>query len=631
MRKLLIDHNLKIASEWHPTKNGDLRVADFKSGSEKKVWWLCSSDPRHEWQTAIRARAHQGNGCPYCSGRSVLPENSIAALHPELAREFDVEKNAPLTADSIAPQSNRRVWWRCSRDQNHSWQIVVMQRVLDGSGCPLCRKLSTSLASQAPEIAKEWHPSKNGDVTPADVTNRSTKSYWFLCPNGHEWKSMIRARTIEGKKCAFCYPTRPANKSLSVTHPEVAKEWDFENNRGETPDTVRAGSQYRAFWICSNNSEHQWQSQVRYRTLKGRGCPDCGKTRPNSGVTSESNSLAVLYPNLCCEWHQEKNGELRPEGVSPGSGQNVWWKCEKDPEHLWRARVFQRVKGSGCPFCSGFRPDAKSSLATTHPKLAAQWHPSQNGELTPNDVSYGSSRKAWWQCAKKKSHVWNARIQNRANGRGCPICAYEQAPLSYAAALEESIESNTAFRNTFDVGLNSLAQLACISTGNDTTQQSLYRLVHAGVVATLETYLSDAFINTVLPSELLRNRLLRTTPHFKERNYSVEDVIAWSDNAKVKIKEYLLTLIYHNLFIVQLMYGSVLRIEFPDKTLMIDLQKAIDFRHDVVHRNGKDKSGFVHALSVSAIENTIRNARLFVNHIDKQLQCEVWKRRKKKH
>jgi hypothetical protein len=92
----------------------------------------------------------------------------------------------------------------------------------------------------------------------------------------------------------------------------------------------------------------------------------------------------------------------------------------------------------------------------------------------------------------------------------------------------------------------------------------------------------------------------------------------------------LLTLIYHNLFVIELMYGSVLRIEFPNKQLMISLQKAIDIRHDVVHRNGKDKSGHVHSLSVSAIEMTIKDSRLFVNHLDKQLQSEVWKKRRKR-
>ena len=71
-------------------------------------------------------------------------------------------------------------------------------------------------------------------------------------------------------------------------------------------------------------------------------------------VTSEHN-LAKLHPELAKEWHPTKNGDLKPTDVAPKSGQKVWWKCLKNPEHEWQVRIADRASGSGCPECYGIR------------------------------------------------------------------------------------------------------------------------------------------------------------------------------------------------------------------------------------------------------------------------------------
>ena len=62
-----------------------------------------------------------------------------------------------------------------------------------------------------------------------------------------------------------------------------------------------------------------------------------------------------------------------------------------------------------------------NSLIAINPKLARQWHPTKNGSLTPNDVMPYSHRKVWWLC--EKGHEWEAKIDNRSNGKGCPYCS----------------------------------------------------------------------------------------------------------------------------------------------------------------------------------------------------------------
>lgn len=52
--------------------------------------------------------------------------------------------------------------------------------------------------------------------------------------------------------------------------------------------------------------------------------------------------------------------------------------------------------------------------------LLLEWDREKNGEMTPGTVSYGSGRKAWWRCAE--GHSWQAVINSRRNGSGCPVC-----------------------------------------------------------------------------------------------------------------------------------------------------------------------------------------------------------------
>lgn len=83
--------------------------------------------------------------------------------------------------------------------------------------------------------------------------------------------------------------------------------------------------------------------------------------------------------------------------------------------------VFNRVRGSRCPYCSGRLPiTGVNDLPTTDPAVADQWHPSANASYDPQMFSRGSSFKAWWLCAV--GHEWQAAIYDRVRGSGCPMC-----------------------------------------------------------------------------------------------------------------------------------------------------------------------------------------------------------------
>ncbi|HLX87796.1 MAG TPA: zinc-ribbon domain-containing protein, partial [Acidimicrobiales bacterium] len=383
-----------LAGEWHPTKNGELTPLDVTPGSSKKVWWLGSC--RHEWDATIAGRK-AGQGCPYCSGHRVGQGNTLADLRPEIAAEWHPTKNPDIAPSQVTTGSNRRVWWLCER--SHEWRAAVTNRTA-GSGCPYCagRRAGqgNTLAEVFPNLAAQWHYGRNGSLTPATVTARSSKPAWWLCENGHEWSATVVSRA-SGTGCPRCSGRLPTSeRSLLALRPELAAEWHPKKNGELGPEAVSPGSDRKVWWHCEQG--HEWDAPVSSRT-GGNGCPYCSGRRVGQG-----NSLADRHPGVAAQWHPTRNGDVTPSDMTPGVALRAWWRCESG--HEWQASIGSRVAGTGCPYCSGRQAAKDRTLAVTHPEIAAQWHPTKNGSLVPDEVSSGSGRRAWWRCAA--GHEWQS-------------------------------------------------------------------------------------------------------------------------------------------------------------------------------------------------------------------------------
>lgn len=133
------------------------------------------------------------------------------------------------------------------------------------------------------------------------------------------------------------------------------------------------------------------------------------------------------HPNLMKDWDWIKNGEQGyfPVNISAGSHKYVNWKCHKCGYEWDDVRVADRVNGSGCPSCAGrVLVSGINDLKTKFPKIAAEWHPTLNGDVTPDMIFPGSKKEYHWLCSEC-GYVWQARVQNRTkeNGTGCPCCS----------------------------------------------------------------------------------------------------------------------------------------------------------------------------------------------------------------
>ena len=411
----------EIAKQWHPTKNGNLNPFDFSKGSDKKVWWKCHKGEDHEWIASIGNRSN-GRGCPICAGKIVVKSNSLATTNPDLSKEWHPTKNGVLKPINVLQYSHKKVWWKCDKGDDHEWLASVSDRS-NGNGCAVChnRKVvkSNSLATTNPDLAKQWHPTKNGKLTPFNFVAGSGKKVWWKCDKGdeHEWIATISNRN-NGRKCPICSGNKVIKSiSLATTHPELVKEWHPVKNNGLLHTNFTKGSGKKVWWKCAKGDDHEWEEKIVNRTKNKHGCTICSGRK-----VVISNCINNTHPEISKEWHPTKNGKLTPFHFTAGSNKSIWWKCGKGIDHEWKTSCNDRTRGRGCPVCASKKVVKSNCLATTYPDLAKQWHPTKNNNLSPQEVLAKSNKKIWWTCHVNTHHVWRSLISSRTRGLGCPYC-----------------------------------------------------------------------------------------------------------------------------------------------------------------------------------------------------------------
>ena len=464
--------NPALAKEWNYDKNNGLTPTDVLSSSNKKVWWKCGKG--HEWQAMIRSRS-DGRGCPYCSGRhAVSGINDLQTVNPALATEWNYERNSGLMPMDVLPNSNKKVWWKCSK--GHEWQSTVANRN-NGNGCPYCLgryavKGKNDLQTVNPALVKEWNYEKNDDLKPEEFTANSNKDVWWKCSKGHEWHASIANRN-KGNGCPVCNSERKTSfpeyalayylkrSGLDVVHSYRAKGYeldiyipslktaieydgyywhknrmrkDIEKNYKCKKDGIKLYRLREGLPPLNDSSidyivqENQKNLSKVLEAILSEIIGDCISVDMETDtvaienlrvLTEKENSLFFSNPETTGEWHYEKNGVLKPEHFAPNSHRKVWWKCQIG--HEWQASIANRNKGRGCPYCSGKKVlPGYNDLQTVNPALANEWNYEKNTGVRPIDVTPNSNKKAWWICSN--GHEWEAKINNRNNGNGCPIC-----------------------------------------------------------------------------------------------------------------------------------------------------------------------------------------------------------------
>ena len=274
---------------------------------------------------------------------------TIDKTHPELLDEWDYEKNKILDPSDVTPGLDINVYWKCKH--GHTWKARIPNRVNNGSGCPYCAGKAVwpgfnDLATTHPDVAKTWHPTLNGNITPKDVTyGKCRDTYWWQCDHGHHYPARIADR-VKGKGCPYCARKLawPGETDFPTTHPHLMKDWDWEKNVGIDPTQILYGNRtIKPYWKCDKG--HSWPICVADRAA-GHGCPYCS----NKKILIGFNDLATTHPHLLDEWDYEKN-TIKPTEVIAGNKKiDIWWKCKCG--NSWPADAYTRSTGCGCPECA---------------------------------------------------------------------------------------------------------------------------------------------------------------------------------------------------------------------------------------------------------------------------------------
>lgn len=349
---LLVDTHPYLSEEFHSTLNGKVTFNELTRGSDRKIWWQCNKADDHTWLATVSARV-RGTGCPYCNGKKLIYSLTLEGANKILAEQWHPTLNENLTPDKIAASSKSKIWWICPKNSKHQWQAQVYSRH-KGIGCPFCSNRAindeNNLARCFPEIASQWHYERNRPVLPEQIAPHSGKKFWWKCKvaEDHIWEASADTRHKAG--CPICANRITVNSNaLTNTHAELLKEWDFERNSHLNPQSINAGSNLKVYWQCKLHKDHFWLAAINKRTAKKNptGCPFCSNLK-----IASSNCLATTHPQLSKEWCYELNGDLIPEKVVWGSHQKVFWRCEYNSEHIWKATIVHRAsRNQGCPEC----------------------------------------------------------------------------------------------------------------------------------------------------------------------------------------------------------------------------------------------------------------------------------------
>lgn len=200
--------------------------------------------------------------------------------------------------------------------------------------------------------------------------------------------------------------------------------------------------------------------------------------------------------------------------------------------------------------------------------------------------------------------------------RHCVEWAPTERPGDYDDYVIDDISSITEAHLNFTGAIQDIETLLETAIAPE-VECNFYRLLFVNAITALETFLSDAFISKVMGSRDYFKAFVKSNPDFQKQKLLLSDVVEAAEEIESTVKTHLLEVLWHNLDRVSKMYQATLGVKFPDE--LGDIYRAILKRHDVVHRNGKNKDGeeiFIQKGDVSAL---IEKVEQLAQAIDVQL------------
>jgi hypothetical protein len=242
----------------------------------------------------------------------------------------------------------------------------------------------------------------------------------LICACGHiqtTYGSHARRFKNEDFHCVICTGSRAIAglNTLADLMPKIAAEWDSEANGDLTPFMVTPGCDRKVGWRCTKG--HPYKAYINNRVLRGTACPFCAR----KAILVGYNDLATTHPKEVQMWDKEAAGNPKPTEVSAGNNTTkIFLLCHNG--HPFCSTPARLVKTGGrCKRCAGtVLVPGGNDLATLRPDVAAWWHPTKNGDLTPNQIRPFSDKTVWWKCPDGHEFPSTVSHRSRQNRQTCP-------------------------------------------------------------------------------------------------------------------------------------------------------------------------------------------------------------------
>ncbi len=437
----VIDHP-ELMAEWNYSKNDGLYDPHVLTcGSNKKPFWVCSVC-HHEWPASVYNRSHLKKGCPECGkknrSKTILAksvkkgENDLASQRPDLLDEWDYDLNKGVATPDTIAITNRTILinWTC-RQCGNKWKASVYNRTQLNTGCKKCSskragernrihkfKPKASLIALFPDIAAEWHPSKNRPIKVEEIMPSSQFDAWWKCSVcGHSFQTPVANRT--GDKHAGC---PECNKYLHSSFPEQAvfyylqKVFPDVKNKHLLPGSSRmeldiyipkisTGIEYDgSYWHQSNSMS---RAKRKYEICKESSIFLIRIKEDNQRFTQSKNDC-----DLCIVRKDNTDLGLEKAIIELFDFLKIPFK---NTVHLSQDR--DKIKNQ---YIKTFRDQ---SLLALYPSLCAEWHPEKN-QITPEQIKPHSQDKVWWICPTcKQEYQASPAKRTSSTPTGCPVCA----------------------------------------------------------------------------------------------------------------------------------------------------------------------------------------------------------------
>ena len=431
--------------QWHGDLNGSLTASEVNRKSNDQVWWYCKEGADHVWQEPVSDRVLRRH-CPFCTGKMVCQSNSLEASHPEIAAQWDYEKNHPVTPNQVTRGSGSVVYWICDFNPDHKWPARINSRTAPSqqNGCPYCDKRQQSgpelrLRSELESIFDDVKYRHRIEGLELDIFIPKLKvgieydgAYFHKDKFEQDSKKNLAFQQLG----VLIFRLRRApltaiSQQDVIVHSDDLKKADID----KCLEKILASLDARASKeILLYLKEREFRNEDRFLQYLS----DFPKPPKES-------SLAFTHPDVAREWDHDRNDPLTPEDFTFGSDHKAHWICGRDDSHVWEASISHRTNPNSptnCPHCFGKGPHTsltkENSYRINFPKAAAEWSKQANQGVELEGLTKSSTYLATFVCSVC-GEPFERRVRKHRKP-GCRSCRKKITARNNRLSQEKVIE-----------------------------------------------------------------------------------------------------------------------------------------------------------------------------------------------